>query len=97
MQLTIDQFKTELAELLRDLPGTAADLTDSAIAYWDGHRVVYCYVNEDTDLIDEEFDLNNGVWRDWEEYLSEWMAEPKFSVRPELRDRIDRSLTNDAG
>ncbi|WP_168793624.1 hypothetical protein [Paraburkholderia aromaticivorans] len=98
MQLTIDQFKTQLAEFLRDLmPCTSADLTDNAIAYWDGQRVVYCYLDDDTDLIDYEFDLDNGLWKDWEEYLSEWTAEPKFSVRPELRDRLNQFPTSEAG
>jgi hypothetical protein len=95
MQLTIDQFKTQLAELLRDLmPCTSADLTDNAIAYWDGRKVVYCYLKDDSDLIDKEFELDNRLWKDWEEYLSEWMVEPTFSVRPELQDRLNQAPTN---
>jgi hypothetical protein len=95
MQLTIDQFKTQLAELLRDLmPCTSADLTDNAIAYWDGRKVVYRYLKDDSDLIDKEFELDNRLWKDWEEYLSEWMVEPTFSVRPELQDRLNQAPTN---
>ncbi|MGF6768666.1 hypothetical protein P3T18_001136 [Paraburkholderia sp. GAS199] len=91
MRLTIDQFKARLGELLRDLmPCTAADLTDNVVAYWDGRRVVYCYLDPETDLIEEEFDLDGGFWKDWEEYLTEWLAQPQFSVRPELRDRLNK-------
>ncbi|MGF6575042.1 hypothetical protein ABH945_007171 [Paraburkholderia sp. GAS333] len=97
MKTTLDQFKTQLSTLLRDLiPCTAADLTDSAIAYWDGHRVVYCYLDEN-DLIDAEFDLDVGLWKEWQDYLSEWMAAPLFSVRPELGDLLKDSPPNEAG
>lgn len=92
MKMTLEQFKTQLSTLLRDLmPCTTADLTDSAVAYWDGRRVVYCYLDDESDVLDEEFDLDVGLWKEWQDYLSEWIASPQFSVRPELQDLLKES------
>jgi hypothetical protein len=68
--------------------GTTADLTDRAVAYWNGQRLVYAYLRtDDSGHIDAEFDLASH-WMEWREWLNEWMAEPNFSVRPELQEGI---------
>lgn len=98
MEMTIEQFKTQLSTLLRDLmPGTTADLTDSAVAYWNGRGVIYCYLDDESDLIDAEFDLDDRLWQAWQDYLSEWIAVPQFSVRSEVRDLLNASPPNEAG
>ncbi|MFK4448372.1 hypothetical protein ABH944_008430 [Caballeronia udeis] len=53
-----EAFSTRLGMLLRDLPcGMVADLGDFALAYWNGHEVVYAFLRDDgTDQINEEFD-----------------------------------------
>ncbi|WP_260854709.1 hypothetical protein [Paraburkholderia sp. BCC1884] len=98
MKLTFDQFNTKLSTLLRDLmPCTTADLTDTAIAYWDGRRVVYCYLDDDSGLIDEEFDLGGRSWDEWREYLTQWIEAPKFSMRPEVQDWLNDAPPDAAG
>jgi hypothetical protein len=86
MQLTIEQFKTQLAMFLRDMPkGTTADLTEFAVAYWDGQQVVYAFLSPDrAGEIEEEFDLDDYVWAEWHDQFAAWVAEPVMSVRPEV-------------
>jgi hypothetical protein len=88
--LTLDQFKTQLAAMLRDIPyGTSADLTGYAIAFWDGSKVVYAFLAEDgRGHIDDEFELGDYEWNHWHDDFVSWIKEPVFSVRPELRKRI---------
>jgi hypothetical protein len=79
--------------LLRDLPmGTSADLTDCTVAWWDGHQVVFGFLCEDaTDAIDEEFDLGDYEWQEWQAGLTRWAAQPKFSMRPQVRAWLNES------
>jgi hypothetical protein len=67
--------------------GATADLTDRAVAWWNGERVVYAYVRDDDGQIDSEFNLEPH-WNEWREWLDEWMIDPVFSVRPELQNEI---------
>lgn len=96
--MTLDQFKSQLSALLRDKPrGTTADLTDFAIAYWNGHEVVYAFLQYgESDAIDEEFELGDFEWEDWRTNLSGWIAHPTFSVRPEVAGLIEDSPPNEA-
>ncbi|MDF3834260.1 hypothetical protein P3W85_15050 [Cupriavidus basilensis] len=78
-------FKAHLAMLLRDLPaGTTADLTDVAVAYWDGTRVVGTYLR-DGGRLDEEFDFDENAWENWRDEFVYWLAAPTFTERDELR------------
>ena len=84
--MTHEEFEAHVAMLLRDQPrGTTADLTDFAVAYWDGERVRYVFLHEDGQgALDEEFDLTDYLLDQWEEDFAAWFAEPHYSVRPEL-------------
>ncbi len=63
--MTRDQFVQQLAMMLRDLPrGTAADLNECMVAYWNGSGVVFAFLCErGTDAIEEEFDINDYTGR----------------------------------
>jgi hypothetical protein len=84
--MTRDDFENKLAMILQDVAyGTTADLTDRAVAYWNGRRLVYATLRDDgSGLTGKEFDLG-AQWPEWRAWLEAWMNEPTFSVRPELR------------
>jgi hypothetical protein len=84
--MTREEFENSLALILRDIAlGTTADLTDRAVAYWNGQRVVYAYLRDDeSGQIDRELSLE-AHWNEWRDWLNEWMVEPTFTVRPELQ------------
>ncbi|RFU49624.1 hypothetical protein [Paraburkholderia sp. DHOC27] len=91
--MTRDEFESKLAMILQDVAfGTTADLTDEAVAYWDGHRIVYATLAEDGGRVDREFDLG-ARWPEWRAWLEAWMSEPTFSVRPELQAVHDAAST----
>jgi hypothetical protein len=73
--------------LLRDLPiGTTADLSDFAVAWWNGRDVTYAFLRDDeSGLIGEEFDLDDYQWGEWRETFSKWADSPKFSQRAEVK------------
>lgn len=78
-------FKAHLVMLLRDLPvGTTADLTDVAVAYWDGKRIVGTYLR-DGGRLDEEFEFDENAWENWHDEFVGWLATPTFTERDELR------------
>jgi hypothetical protein len=83
--MTRDEFESKLAMILQDVAfGTTADLTQGAVAYWNGQHIVYAMLREDdSGLIDREFDLA-AQWSTWREWLEAWMRRPTFSVRPEV-------------
>ncbi|MFM0616207.1 hypothetical protein PQR37_19265 [Paraburkholderia nemoris] len=87
-QATYQTFVTQLGMLLRDLPtGTTAELTDFAVAYWDGRHVVGVYLREDGgDLLDEDFELDENAWANWSDELTAWLSAPRFSERAELKE-----------
>lgn len=86
--MTREEFDNRLSMILQDAAfGTTADLTDRAVAYWNGERLVYATVQDDDGRIDKEFSLAEH-WNEWREWLEEWIIEPSFSVRPELQDDI---------
>ena len=86
MELNRDVIDAQVATLLRDQPpGTTANLTDFAVAYWDGRRVVYVFLDEDSHAaLDEEFNLTDYLLERWEADFAAWLVEPHYSVRPEL-------------
>lgn len=91
-------FEQHVSMLLRDLPqGTTADLSDFAVAWWNGHDVTFAFLREDGDEIDAEFDLNDFVWNEWEPTFATWAAAPKFSVRDEVLDWMKDAPPFEAG
>jgi hypothetical protein len=97
--MKIEDFKSHVAMLLHDLPiGTTADLTDFAVAYWGGRQIVYAFLSEDRGgEIDEEFDLDDYHWAEFEDKFSAWAAEPKFSERREVLEWIKDAPPFEAG
>ncbi|MFL9913261.1 hypothetical protein [Paraburkholderia sp. RL17-337-BIB-A] len=90
--MNIENFKSHLSMLLRDQPiGTTADLSDFAIAWWNGHSVTYAFLlDAESGRIEEEFDLDDYGWKHWEPDFAAWVEAPKFSARDEvLRWRKD--------
>ncbi|MEA3101971.1 hypothetical protein [Caballeronia mineralivorans] len=86
-KLNHETIDARLANLLIGrLPGTTADLTDFAAAYWDGARVRYVFVHEDGDgALDEEFELSDYEIEQWKAELTTWFAAPRFTeARPEV-------------
>lgn len=54
-------FKAHVAMLLRDLPrGVTVDLTDVAVAYWNGWQVVGAYLR-DNERLNEDFDFDENA------------------------------------
>ncbi|KAA0999041.1 hypothetical protein FVF58_42780 [Paraburkholderia panacisoli] len=84
--MKLEDFKSQLSMLLRDHPnGTTADLSDFAVAWWNGNDVTYAFLRDDeTGLIEEVFDLDDYLWGEWRETLSKWVDAPKFSERAEV-------------
>jgi hypothetical protein len=83
--LEFKSFKAHVAMLLRDLPrGTTADLTEVAVAYWNGRQLVGAYLR-DNGRIDEEFDFDENAWGNWREEFLLWFEAPRFSVRGDLQ------------
>ncbi|MFP3606705.1 hypothetical protein [Paraburkholderia sp. SIMBA_053] len=84
--MTRDQFERELSPLLRERPpGTVALLADCLAAYWNGHATVFAFLCEHgSGAVDEEFDLDDYVWEEWQPALEAWLADPMFSTRPEV-------------
>jgi hypothetical protein len=97
--LTIDQFRSQLSMLLRDLPrGTTAEVAEWAIAWWDGRQLAFAFLRDDgSGAIEEEFDLDDYVWPQWQQEFAKWVAEPRFSVRAELIEWLKDSPPYEAG
>ena len=84
MATTYTVFKAQLKMLLSDQPrGVTADLTDFAVAYWDGRQVVGAYLR-DAGHVDEVFDLDENAFEQWRDEFLAWLAEPRFTARPDL-------------
>jgi hypothetical protein len=95
MQMTHESVDAELAKLLRDKPrGTTAGLTDFAVAYWNGERVVYTFLHEDGHgAPDDEFDLTDYALELWHDEFAAWFAAPHFTeARPEVLEWIKAAL-----
>jgi len=81
MELNHESVDARLADLLNNRPsGTTADLTDFAVAFWDGARVRYVFLDEDkTEDLDDEFELNDYELDQWHDEISAWFADPRFT------------------
>ena len=90
MAITVEQFEARLIGLLRERPsGAAAELAECIVAYWDGSRIVYAFLCEHgSGRIEEEFDLAEYEWDEWEPEFALWLADPRFSDRAELAAKL---------
>jgi len=97
--MTHDELHQKLTEQLRTMPlGTSADITDFAIAYWDGHKVVYAFLrDEGCGRVEEEFDFTEHEFEQWADALADWEKEPKFSARPEILEWLKDAPPFEAG
>ena len=84
--MTFEECDRQLAILLRGQPpSVSAELAAYVIAFWNGQRVVYCFLREDgSGEIDEEFNPTAYLWEDQEPDFTAWLGAPRFGVRPEL-------------
>ncbi|CAE6795426.1 hypothetical protein R70006_05050 [Paraburkholderia domus] len=96
---TLETFNAQLGMLLRDQPsGIAAELTDFAVAYWNGHDVVYAFLRDDgSGRIDEEFDPADFQWEDLVAAFAAWLTSQRFSERAEVKDWLRDAPPFDAG
>ncbi|MFL9876728.1 hypothetical protein [Paraburkholderia megapolitana] len=76
-----------LEMLLRDMPlCTAAEISTSAIAFWDGQRLAWVRLSNDgSGQINEIFNLDLDAWDELCGCVDDWLASPRYSERPELR------------
>ncbi|NPT44849.1 hypothetical protein GNZ12_26735 [Paraburkholderia sp. 1N] len=90
-ELTIETFSAQLSMMLRDLSrGMVAELTDFAVAYWNGHEVVFAFLrDDDSGKIEEEFDLTAYAWEEWRPQLTRWISAPRFGPRTEVLDWLN--------
>lgn len=89
-----DEYWADVLELLLDKPiGTTADLTEFAVAFWNGKRLVGVYLrDDDPTTLDEDFELEFG-WDNWKSELLEWMRAPRFSDHLEVAEWVNRGIT----
>lgn len=97
--MTFEDFRDQLSNLLRKMPlGTSADLTDFAIAYWDGDQVQYAFLrDEGCGRVEEEFELTEHEFDQWKDDLEAWAKAPVFSVRPEVAEWLKDAPPHEAG
>lgn len=79
-----------LEKLLREQPlCTAADITNFAIAFWDGQRLAWVRLrNDGSGRVGEMFNLDLDAWDELSGDVDAWLASPRYSERPELRRRL---------
>lgn len=84
--MTEHDFVANLGMLLRDQPPlTSAELTDWAVAYWDGDQVQFVFLDEDGNgQLDDGFDLDDFHWESWGGEFVPWLDNPRFAKRGEL-------------
>jgi len=84
---------------LRDWPrGTAANLNECMVAYWNGSEVVFAFLCErGTGAIEEEFNIDDYVWQDWQPTFEKWISSPSFSNRPEVLAWLSDAPPHEAG
>ena len=98
--IDFETFSCRLVALLRAQPvGTTADLTDAAVAFWDGGQLV-CALRPEEELgtFDDVFELKLG-WYNWKATLLAWLSAPTFTKRavlvaPELPRLTRRACTS---
>ncbi|MDR6495174.1 hypothetical protein J2797_005090 [Paraburkholderia terricola] len=93
MRLSVDQFESNLAMLLRDEPAdTIAVLTECMASYWSGEKLVFVFLRDYGPVsLGEEFDLRDFLWEPWEALFAGWLAAPRFRRNAEVIERLDRA------
>lgn len=88
-----------IAMLLRDQPPcTAAEISHFAIAFWDGERLAWATLKEDgSGQIDSRLTVDLDVWDELCSYVMDWVDEPRYSVRPELRAWMNNVRSKSTG
>ncbi|SAL33606.1 hypothetical protein AWB69_03021 [Caballeronia udeis] len=88
-----------LTILLRNRPpGTTADINNRTVAYWDGHEIRGIHLrNDKSGRLDEDFDFDERTINQLHADLVEWMAAPRYTVRPELADWLKGAPTFNVG
>lgn len=95
--LSFEEFHAQLGMILRDLPrGTAVHLGDFALAYWDGHRAVFAFL-DDEGRPDEEFDPAHYLWEDLGPDFVAGIEDLRTSTPPELKAWLKDAPPHDAG
>lgn len=94
--------ETELDQvgmLLRDQPlGTAADINEYTIAFWNGRELIWAWLRDDgSSLLEEEFDLDLDRWEELAGDVEAWLAAPRYSVRPEILGWVKNSPPHESG
>ncbi|WP_175946672.1 hypothetical protein [Caballeronia sp. BCC1704] len=98
-QPSFESFMQHLGMLLRDQPkGTTADLLDQVCAYWTGWAIQGIYLREDgSGRLDDDFELDEGAWREWQADLLAWQAHPRFTYREELCEWLKELPPRESG
>jgi hypothetical protein len=90
--------QVELATLLRSRPlGTTADINNYTVAYWGGREVRGFRIGRDDKRIEEEFDFDERTCNALHADLVAWMAAPRYTVRPELAQRLKGAPWSNGG
>jgi hypothetical protein len=83
--------QVQLATLLRSRPlGATADINRDTVAYWDGREVRGFRLGRDdySEQLEEEFDFDKRTFNLLHADLVAWRAAPRYTVRPELAQRL---------
>ena len=93
--MELGEFEQRLGTILEDAgPGIVAELNASTIAYWNGSRLVYCHSTSD-DAFGADFVIDEPRWSQWKSWLVDWLTEPVFGVRDDLRHEPSAPLDAD--
>ncbi|WP_062087204.1 hypothetical protein [Caballeronia udeis] len=84
-------LQPELATLLRRLPlGTAADINECTVAFWDGQEVRGLRLRPDGGgQLDADFEFDERSFNQLHSDIVAWMAVPRYAMRPELVDWME--------
>jgi hypothetical protein len=79
-------FQACLAMALRNHPRcTTAELNETTVVFWDGEWARGATLNADgSGRLDTKFDLNERTCNRLHADLVEWLAAPRYSVRPDI-------------
>jgi diadenosine tetraphosphatase ApaH/serine/threonine PP2A family protein phosphatase len=94
--MELESVKAKLASLLRDKPlGTTADITEHTVVCWNGEKLVGVHLCADHPGFDDMFEIDHDFCGDMHEHLEEWLADPRFSHRPDLLEWLAQSSLPD--
>jgi hypothetical protein len=89
--MDLESVKGRLASLLRDKPlGTTADVTEHTVC-WNGEQLLGIHRCADHPGVNDMFDIDHDFCGDVHEHMEEWLADPRFSHRPDLLQSLARS------